>query len=44
MTPLTKVQIRPAGEEAETDRLTEPVNPFTAVTVIVEVPDDPAGI
>jgi hypothetical protein len=30
--------------EAETDRATVPVNPFTAVTVIVEVPELPANI
>jgi hypothetical protein len=38
------VQVNPVGEEAETDRFTVPVNPFTAVTVIVETPEDPASI
>ena len=39
-----RVHVRPAGVETETDRLTVPVNPFRAVTVIVEVPDAPANI
>ncbi len=30
--------------DAETDRLTVPVNPLRAVTVIVDVPGDPALI
>jgi len=38
------VQVRPAGVEADTDRVTVPVKPLTAVTVIVEVPDEPARI
>jgi len=38
------VQVRPAGVEAETARLTVPVKPLTAVTVIVEVPEAPARI
>jgi hypothetical protein len=38
------VHVRPAGVEAETVRATVPVNPLTAVTVIVEVPDAPASI
>jgi len=38
------VQVRPAGVEADTARFTVPVNPLTAVTVIVEVPDEPARI
>jgi hypothetical protein len=37
-------QVRPAGVDAETDRLTVPVKPFRAVTVIVEVPEAPAKI
>ena len=41
---LTRVQVRPAGLDAETDRLTVPLNPFRAVMVIVEVPVDPARI
>lgn len=38
------VHVSPAGVEAEAERLTVPVNPFTAVTVIVDVPDAPARI
>ncbi len=38
------MQVRPAGVEAETARLTVPVKPLTAVTVIVEVPEAPARI
>ena len=38
------VHVRPAGVEAELVRATVPVRPFTAVTVIVEVPDAPARI
>ncbi len=37
-----RVQVRPAGAEADTDRVTVPVSPFRAVTVIVEVPGEPA--
>jgi hypothetical protein len=36
------VQVRPVAGETAADRLTDPVNPFTAVTVIVEVPLEPA--
>ena len=39
-----RVQVRPAGVEVETVNATVPVNPFSAVTVIVEVPDPPASI
>jgi len=39
-----RVHVSPAGVEADTAKLTVPVNPFTAVTVIVEVPDEPARI
>jgi hypothetical protein len=39
-----RVQVRPAGVEAETVRATVPVKPLRAVTVIVEVPDPPANI
>ncbi len=39
-----RVQVRPAGVEADTDRLTVPVNPLRAVKVIVEVPEEPARI
>jgi hypothetical protein len=38
------VQLRPAGVETDTARLTVPVKLLTAVTVIVEVPDEPASI
>jgi hypothetical protein len=37
-----RVQVRPAGVEADTVRATVPVKPLTAVTVIVDVPDAPA--
>jgi len=36
--------VSPAGVEAETVRATIPVKPLTAITVIVEVPDEPASI
>src|SRR5438093_7133344 len=39
-----RVQVRPAGVEADTARLTVPVRPLTAVTVMVEAPDPPASI
>ena len=35
------MHVKPAGVEAETVRLTVPVKPLTAVTVIVEVPEAP---
>ena len=38
-----KVHVRPAGVEAETVKLTVPVSPLTAVTVIVDVPVAPAN-
>jgi hypothetical protein len=38
------VHVNPAGVETETARLTVPVKPFTAVTVMVEVPEEPASI
>jgi hypothetical protein len=38
------VQVRPAGVETDTARFTVPVRPLTAVTVIVEVPEEPASI
>ena len=38
------VQVNPEGVEAETDRLTVPVSPFRAVTVMVEVAAEPARI
>jgi hypothetical protein len=38
-----RVQVRPAGLDAETVRATVPVSPFTAVTVIVDVPVAPAN-
>jgi hypothetical protein len=37
-------QFKPEGVEADTDSVTVPVKPFTAVTVIVEVPEAPARI
>ena len=37
------VQIRPPGEDTK-DSVTVPVNPLTAETVIVEVPEVPASI
>ncbi len=39
-----RVQVRPAGVDADTDRVTVPVNPFRPVTVIVDVPAEPASI
>jgi hypothetical protein len=39
-----KVHVRPAGVETDTARLTVPVNPLRAVTVMVEVPELPAKI
>jgi hypothetical protein len=38
------VQVRPAGVETDTARFTVPVNPFSAVTVMVDVPEEPASI
>ncbi len=37
-----RVQVKPAGTESE--RVTVPVNPLRAVTVIVDVPEAPARI
>jgi hypothetical protein len=37
-----RVHISPAGEDS--DSITVPVSPLTAVTVIVEVPDEPTRI
>jgi len=39
-----RVHVRPAGVEADTVSETVPVRPFTALTVMVEVPDAPARI
>jgi hypothetical protein len=39
-----KVHDRPAGVDAETERFTVPVNPFSEVTVIVDVPEEPTNI
>jgi hypothetical protein len=39
-----RVHVNPAGVEAETVSATVPVRPFSAVTVIVDVPEDPARI
>ena len=36
-----RVHVSPAGVEADAERLTVPVKPFSAVTVIVEVPEEP---
>jgi hypothetical protein len=38
------VQVNPAGVETDITRLTVPVNPLRAVTVMVDVPDAPARI
>jgi lysophospholipid acyltransferase (LPLAT)-like uncharacterized protein len=37
-----RVQVSPVVGETAADRFTVPVNPFTAVTVTVEVPLEPA--
>jgi hypothetical protein len=39
-----RVHDRPAGVDADVVRPTVPVKPFRAVTVIVEVPEEPARI
>ena len=39
-----RVHVRPAGVDADAARLTVPVRPLRAVTVMVEVPDAPAKI
>lgn len=39
-----RVQVKPEGVEADAERFTMPVSPLTAVIVIVEFPDEPAGI
>lgn len=44
VTLAARVQVRPAGLDGDTDKLTVPVKLFTAVTVIVEVPEAPARI
>ena len=38
------VHVRPAGVDADAVSATVPVSPLTAVTVIVDVPDEPARI
>lgn len=38
------MQVSPPGIEVDTSKLTVPVNPFSAATVIVEVPEAPARI
>jgi hypothetical protein len=38
------VQARPAGVEVDTENITVPAKPLTEVTVIVEVPEEPASI
>ncbi len=42
MTLAGNVHVKPAGVEAETESVTTPVKPLRAVTVIVEVPEEPA--
>ncbi len=44
MTLEGSVHVRPAGFEADAERLTVPVKPLRAVIVIVEVPKLPASI
>ena len=44
ITPVMGEQVNPAGVEADAVSATVPVKPFTAVTVIVEVPVAPARI
>ena len=44
MTLTSGVHVKPAGVETDTARLTVPVRPFNAETVIVEVPEEPARI
>lgn len=44
VTLAARVHVRPAGVEADTDRLTVPVKPPTLVTVMVEVPEAPGNI
>ena len=39
-----KVHVSPAGVETDVARLTVPVSPLTAATVMVDVPDAPAKI
>ena len=39
-----RVQVRPAGVDADTARLTVRVRPLTAMTVNVDVPEPPASI
>jgi hypothetical protein len=39
-----RVHVRPAGVDTDTVKPTLPVKPFTAVTVMVEVPEAPARI
>ena len=42
VTVADSVQVSPAGVEVDTARLTVPVRPFMAATVIVEFPEPPA--
>jgi len=44
MTLAGVVHVRPEGAEAETDRTTVPVKLFTAVRVMLEVPEEPTRI
>jgi hypothetical protein len=38
------VHVSPAGVEADTEKVTTPVKPLRAISVIVEVPEEPAKI
>ncbi len=42
MTLVGRVHVRPAGVDVDTDKETVPVRPFSAVAVMVEVPEAPA--
>jgi hypothetical protein len=44
VTLVGSVQVSPAGVDADTARLTVPVRPLRAVTVIVDTPEAPASI
>lgn len=37
-----RLQVNPAGVEVDTDRLTVPVRLLMVVSVIVDIPDEPA--
>lgn len=44
VTLAASVHVSPAGVDADVDSITVPVRPLTAVTVIVEVPEELARI